>query len=135
MAALISSSDTSGVRPALFMIKLAALITLKRCSHMLDNHELLSFTSNWSCSLSGCLLLEGWVEISSPTKKLVPQRLLLACELAITEYNAVSDASRSSLLLKKFSEVNCPLGSSVRKSLHETRHKPAKMNGNVFLIY
>ena len=34
------------VRSALLMIKLAALITLKRCSHILDNHELLSFTSN-----------------------------------------------------------------------------------------
>ena len=32
-------------------------------------------------------------------------------------------------------EGNCPLGSSVRKSLHETKHRPAQTNGNVFLIY
>ena len=72
MALSMVSCGTSGVRPALFMIKLAALITLKRCSHRVTIHVLLSVGLNWSNSRNDCLLLDGWVEISSPARKLVP---------------------------------------------------------------
>ena len=87
---------------------------------MLDSHELLSATLNWSCSLSGCLLLDGCVEISSPARKFVPQKLLLACDVATIEYSAFSDASSADLSLKYPFEGNCPFGFSSRKSLHDT---------------
>ncbi|EJW96099.1 hypothetical protein EVA_15794 [gut metagenome] len=100
MAVLISSGLTFWVRLALLMMKLAALMTLNRCSQSVTIQVLLSATVYWSNSRNDCLLLAGCVEMSSPARKLVPMKLLLACEVAMIEYRACKEAFSSSLLLK-----------------------------------